>query len=64
MLSNPLLPIRIGSDTAGMVDGGPTMAAPKHYLEKFLGDADTADQAMIDAAIAANGVDHLGGTVV
>ncbi len=54
-VSNPLLPIRMGTDTSGMV-GGPSMAAPKHYLEKFLGDADSADQAMIDAAMAASGV--------
>lgn len=52
---NPLLPIRMGTDTSGMI-AGPSMAAPKHYLEKYIGDADTADQALIDAAIAANGV--------
>lgn len=52
---NPLLPIRMGTDTSGMV-AGPTMAAPKHYLEKYLGDDDTADQALIDAAMQANGV--------
>ena len=32
------------------------MAGPKHYLEKFLGDDDTADQAMIQAMIDANGL--------
>ncbi|HEX2906558.1 MAG TPA: ABC transporter substrate-binding protein [Phototrophicaceae bacterium] len=52
---NPLLPIRMGTNTSGLV-AGPTMAAPKHYLEKYLGDADTADQALIDAAMQANGV--------
>lgn len=52
---NPLLPIRMGSDTSGLI-GGPSMAAPKHYLEKYVGTAETADQALIDAAIAANGV--------
>jgi peptide/nickel transport system substrate-binding protein len=52
---NPLLPIRIAKSTGGMT-GGPTMAAPKHYLEKYLGDDDTADQALIDAALEANGL--------
>lgn len=53
--SNPLLPISIAKSTGGMT-GGPTMAAPKHYLEKYLGDDDTADQALIDAALEANGL--------
>ncbi|MBN1965906.1 MAG: ABC transporter substrate-binding protein [Anaerolineae bacterium] len=52
---NPLLILRFGNDTMGLI-AGPSMAAPKHYLEKFLGDQDTADQAMIDEAIAANGL--------
>lgn len=52
---NPLLPLRLGTDAAGMI-GGPTMAAPQHYLEQFIGDSDTANQALIDAAMAANGV--------
>ena len=52
---NPLMILRFGNDTMGMV-AGPSMAAPKHYLEKYVGSADTADQALIDAAIAANGV--------
>jgi peptide/nickel transport system substrate-binding protein len=52
---NPLLPIFIAKSTLGMT-GGPTMAAPKHYLEKYIGDSDTADQALIDEAIKANGV--------
>jgi len=52
---NPLLPIFIAKSTLGMT-GGPTMAAPKHYLEKYLGDDDTADQALIDAALEANGL--------
>jgi peptide/nickel transport system substrate-binding protein len=54
-VSNPLLPIRMGSDTSGMI-GGPSMAAPKHYLEKYVGTAPTADQALIDAALSANGL--------
>jgi peptide/nickel transport system substrate-binding protein len=52
---NPLLPLQIAKSTGGMT-GGPTMAAPKHYLEKYLGDDDTADQALIDAALQANGL--------
>lgn len=52
---NPLMPIRIASDTSGLI-GGPTMAAPKHYLEKYIGSAETADQALIQAAMDANGV--------
>lgn len=51
----PLLPLRLANSTNG-VTGGPAMAAPKHYLEKFLGDQDTADQAMIDAMLEANGL--------
>jgi peptide/nickel transport system substrate-binding protein len=52
---NPLLPIAIAKSTLGLA-GGPSMAAPKHYLEKFIGDSDTADQAAIDAMIKANGL--------
>ncbi|MCI0710239.1 MAG: ABC transporter substrate-binding protein [Chloroflexi bacterium] len=47
---HPLLILRFGNDTMGQI-GGPSMAAPKHYLEKYIGDADTADQALIDAAM-------------
>jgi len=54
-VSNPLLILRFGNDTMGQVCG-PSMAAPKHYLEKFLGDSDTADQTLIDAAMQKNGV--------
>lgn len=52
---HPLLVLRFGNDTSGMV-AGPTMAAPKHYLEKYIGNEDTADQGLIDAAMEANGV--------
>lgn len=52
---NPLFILRFGNDTMGQI-AGPSMAAPKHYLEKYLGDSDTADQALIDAAMQANGV--------
>ena len=52
---NPLLPIFIAKSTLGLT-GGPTMAAPKHYLERFIGSADTADQAAIDAMLEANGL--------
>lgn len=54
-VSHPLLILRFGNDTMGMI-AGPSMAAPKHYLEKFIGNEDTADQDMIDAAMEANGV--------
>ena len=60
---NPLLILRFGNDTMGQISG-PSMAAPKHYLEKFLGDSDTADQAMIDAAHASQWRVHLARTVV
>jgi peptide/nickel transport system substrate-binding protein len=52
---NPLLPINIAKSTLGLTSG-PTMAAPKHYLERFIGDADTADQEAIDAMLQANGL--------
>ncbi|MBZ0301062.1 MAG: ABC transporter substrate-binding protein, partial [Anaerolineae bacterium] len=52
---NPMLPIFIAKSTLGM-DGGPTMAAPKHYLEKYWGDQDTADQDAISAMLEANGL--------
>ncbi len=50
---NPLLPIRIAKSTGGMT-GGPTMAAPKHYLYKYLPHL-TDDQSLIDKAMEANG---------
>ena len=52
---NPLLPIFIAKSTLGM-NAGPTMAGPKHYLERFIGGSDTADQAAIDAMLEANGL--------
>ncbi len=52
---NPLLPIFIAKSTLGTT-AGPTMAAPKHYLERFLGNSDTADQEAIDALLEANGL--------
>ncbi|MBN2502343.1 MAG: ABC transporter substrate-binding protein [Anaerolineales bacterium] len=52
---NPLLILRFGNDTMGLI-AGPSMAAPKHYLEKFIGTADTADQALIQAAMEAHGL--------
>jgi peptide/nickel transport system substrate-binding protein len=51
---NPLLPIRIAKSTGGMT-GGPTMAAPKHYLYKYIPSL-TDDQSLIDAAIEKYGV--------
>jgi peptide/nickel transport system substrate-binding protein len=51
----PLLPLRLATGTNGLT-GGPGMAAPRHYLERFLGDADTADQAAIDGMMEANGL--------
>lgn len=52
---NPLLPISTAKSTGGPM-GGPTMAAPSHYLTQFIPDHPNANQAMIDAAIEANGV--------
>jgi peptide/nickel transport system substrate-binding protein len=51
---NPLLPIRIAKSTGGMT-GGPTMAAPGHYLYKYLPHL-TDDQSLIDAAMEKYGV--------
>jgi peptide/nickel transport system substrate-binding protein len=53
--SKPLLPLRLAVGTNGMT-GGPAMAGPKNYLEKYLGDSDTADEALINDAMSANGV--------
>ncbi len=50
---NPLLPITIAKRTGGMT-GGPTMAAPAHYLRQYM--PQYGNQAMIDAAIEENGV--------
>ncbi len=52
---NPLLPINIAKSTGGMT-GGPSMAAPGHYLSKYIGTSPDADQSLIDAALAANGL--------
>jgi peptide/nickel transport system substrate-binding protein len=54
-VSHPLLVLRFGNDAAGMI-AGPSMAAPAHYLEKFLGDSDMADQGLIAEAMEAHGV--------
>jgi peptide/nickel transport system substrate-binding protein len=51
---NPLLPIRIAKSTGGST-GGPTMAAPKHYLYNYFPHL-TDDQSLIDAAIEASGL--------
>jgi peptide/nickel transport system substrate-binding protein len=51
---NPLLPINIAKSTGGMT-GGPTMAAPAHYLSQYIPDL-AADTSLIDAALAENGV--------
>lgn len=53
---NPLLPITLARTSAGGITGGPTLAAPKHYLEKYLGDSPNADQAAIDAMLDVNGL--------
>jgi len=51
---NPLLPIRIAKSTGGP-NGGPSMAAPKHYLYKYI-PALTDDQSAIDDAMKTYGV--------
>jgi len=52
---NPLLPITIAKRGGG-IPGGPTMAAPAHYLSQFIPDHENGDQAMIDAALEETGV--------
>ena len=54
-MPNPLLPLAIAKLTLGM-QGGPTMAAPKHYLSQYIPHL-TTDQSLIDAAIADTGVE-------
>lgn len=49
----PLLPINIAKNTMGP-PGGPTMAAPGHYLREFMPQY-TSDQSKIDAAMEATG---------
>jgi peptide/nickel transport system substrate-binding protein len=51
----PLLPLRLANSTNGMT-AGPAMAAPRHYLEQYLGDQDTANQDLINAMLEANGL--------
>lgn len=51
---NPLLPINIAKSTGGQT-GGPTMAAPAHYLSQFIPDL-AEDTSMIDAALQEQGV--------
>ena len=52
---NPLLPITIAKRGGG-IPGGPTMAAPAHYLSQFIPDHPNANQEMIDAALEETGV--------
>jgi peptide/nickel transport system substrate-binding protein len=52
---NPLLPLFIAKLTLG-IQGGPTMAAPKHYLSQYIPHL-TTDQSLIDTAIEENGVE-------
>ena len=49
----PLLPINIAKNTMGP-PGGPTMAAPGHYLREFMPQY-TSDQGQIEAALEATG---------
>jgi peptide/nickel transport system substrate-binding protein len=51
----PLLPLRLANSTNGMT-GGPSMAGPGHYLSKYIGDSDGADQDAINAMLEANGL--------
>lgn len=50
---NPLLPISMAKLTGGL-PGGPSLMAPSHYLKQFM--PQYGDQAMIDAAMAENGL--------
>jgi len=52
---NPLLPITIAKRTGGQ-QGGPTMAAPAHYLGQFIPDGPNVNQEMLDAAMEEEGV--------
>ncbi len=52
---NPLLPLSIAKLTLG-IWGGPTMAAPAHYLSQYI-PALTDDESLIDAAMADSGVE-------
>lgn len=52
---NPLLPLVIAKITLGFW-GGPTMAAPKHYLSQYIPHL-TTDESLIEAAMEANGVE-------
>ncbi len=52
---NPLLPLSIAKLTLGMW-GGPTMAAPKHYLSQYIPHL-TTDQSLIDTAMQETGVE-------
>lgn len=53
--SNPLLPLSIAKLTLG-IWGGPTMAAPAHYLSQYIPEL-TDDQSLIDTAMADSGVE-------
>ena len=53
---SPLLPFKVARDDTEGQHGGPTMAAPVHYLSQFVQDHENANQEMIDAAMAANEV--------
>jgi peptide/nickel transport system substrate-binding protein len=50
---NPLLPISMAKLTGGM-SGGPSLMAPGHYLRQYM--PQYGDQALIDAALAENGL--------
>jgi peptide/nickel transport system substrate-binding protein len=52
---NPLLPIFIAKSTGGS-QAGPSMAAPEHFMAPYLADTDSADQALIDEAMAKYGL--------
>jgi peptide/nickel transport system substrate-binding protein len=51
---NPLLPITIAKSGGGP-SGGPTMAAPQHYLSQFIPDLG-GDEAMINALVEEKGL--------
>lgn len=50
--SNPLLPTRVATSALEGSTGGPTFAAPAHYLSQYI--PEIGDQALIDEALAAN----------
>jgi peptide/nickel transport system substrate-binding protein len=56
VVPNPLVTITFPRTSGGGMMGGPTLGAPKHYLEQFLGDSPNADQEAINAMLEANGL--------